>query len=121
MPICSNCPFGFEDGRIVSYLARASRLQVEYEFWNEQRRRLIFEGFVGLRDNCAIGVTVGALVSKDRSDFIEALSRRLYVDVPQDVHWSHFQFLDLDDEPMFEVVSVSCTCAEVDPGCQSSV
>lgn len=112
MSTIPNCPCGFEDGHIVGYRASSSGLEVEYEFWNEKHGRLVFDGLIGVRDNSAIGVTVSVLAEKRQSDFVDALVCRLYECPPDDLRWRHFQFLDLDDQPMFEVVAESCVFAE---------
>ena len=105
-PITS-CPFGFEDGQIVGYRADASNLEVDFEFWNEKRGTLVFEGLVGMHDNSAIGVTVGSVTEQMASPLVDALIRRRFEVRPEGLQWTHFQFLDLDDQPMFEIVAES--------------
>jgi hypothetical protein len=104
-----NCPFGVEDGHIVAYRASESRLEVDYEFWNEKRGTILFDDFFGVHDNTAIGITVGALVEKTSSDLLTHLIGRSYVVAPADLNWRHFQFLDVDDQAIFEVVAISAS------------
>ncbi len=109
MPQGLEVSIGFADGHVLSYRAESDKLQLEYNFWNDQQRTLIFEGFVGLRDHCAIGVEVSEVVTKDASEYIDFLTRRLYVEAPADFRLRHFQFLDLDGEPMLDIAAASCT------------
>jgi hypothetical protein len=104
-----NCPFGVEDGHIVAYRASESRLEVDYEFWNEQRGTFVFDDFCGAHDNTAIGITIGSLVEQTSSDLLTRLIGRSYVVVPANLDWRHFQFLDIDDQAIFEVVAVSAS------------
>ena len=108
MMIC-NCPFGFEDGRILAYRADASKLELTYEFWNEQVGTLVFHNLVGVHDNSAIAVTVGSVAEKQDSDLVNLLVRRRYEIPPARLNWRHFQILDLDDQPILEVVAESCS------------
>lgn len=108
MSITSQCPFGFEDGQVIGYRAAPSSLILEYQFWNDKTGNLIFDGFVGLRDHCAIGVAVANAIEKSASDFVDVLSRRLN-EGPGRLDCRCFQFLDLDDQPMLEIVAKSCT------------
>jgi hypothetical protein len=101
----SVCPFGFEDGKIVAYRAESSTLQVDYVFWNELRGRLSFGGFVALRDDGAINVTIASLATKQSSSFLDLVVQRQFVQPPSELKWKSFQFLDLDDTPMFEVIA----------------
>jgi hypothetical protein len=106
--ICDT-PFGFEDGHIVRYCTTSGRLEVEFEFWNEKYGVLIFEGLIGLYDNGAIGVTVSSVCEVNPSELLSSLIRRQYEKPPAVIDWKHFRFLDLDDNPMFEVVAQSCS------------
>lgn len=112
MTLISSCPFGFEDGHIVAYRAGSSKLEVDYEFWNERRGKLVFDGLVGVHDNSAIGVTVGSLTEKESSEFVDAFVQRRFEHAPEGLRWKHFQFLDLDDQPLFEVVAESCSFSQ---------
>jgi hypothetical protein len=107
MALSIDCPFGFEDGHIVAYKTELRRLTVEYEFWNAQTGQLLFESIIGVRDNCSIGVTVGSVVETDSSEFINLLKQRLYEGPPARLNWTHYQFRDLDKQPIFEVVAES--------------
>jgi hypothetical protein len=109
MILIPGCQFGFEDGRIISYHAEPFKLVVNYEFWNEQIGKLIFEGLVGVRDMSAIRVTVSAVTEKQQSELVKMLIGRRFEHAPNELHWRHFQFLDLDDQPMFDVVADSCS------------
>lgn len=102
-------PLSFEDGHIVGYRALLGKLELEFECWNEARRTLIFEGYVGLRDNGAVGVIAGGMTERIESDFLKLLSDRLYEVPPADSKWRQFKILDLDDQPMLEVVAESCS------------
>jgi hypothetical protein len=108
LPICE-CPFGFEDGHVVGYTAQSSRLELKYQFWNEHIGLLVFEGFVALHDNSAIGVTVGSASQANSSDLLNVIASRRFERPPQPLSWKHFQFLDLDDTPMLEIVAHSCS------------
>lgn len=110
--ICES-PFGFEDGQIVSYHADAGRLEVLFEFWNEQRGTLLFDGLVGLNDAGAIGVTVGCLCEVQSSELVASLLRRHFETPPESLDWKHFRFLDVDDGAMYDVVAKSCSFAGV--------
>jgi hypothetical protein len=101
----ANCPLGFEDGQIIAYRGELSLLEVTYEFWNERTGRLIFEGFIGMRDSCAVGVTVSSIRIVQPSKLVDTLMHRLFEHPPEGIDLRHFQFLDLDDHPMFEVVA----------------
>jgi len=109
MTAIPNCPYGFEDGHIVGYRSNSSRLNVEYEFWNEHHGWLVFDGLIGMRDNSAIGVTIGLVSEADDSEFLRLLIRRRFENTPNGLRWTSYQFLDLDDATMFEVVAESCT------------
>jgi hypothetical protein len=107
--ICANCPFGFEDGHIVGYCARGSRLELEYEFWNEIRGKLVFERFVGVRDQGAVGAEVGAFSEMHDSEYIACLARRFYEDSQEVLDWKHFRFVVVDGTTIFEVVAPTCS------------
>lgn len=107
-PICES-PLGFEDGQIVSYRAVAGRLEVDFEFWNEQRGKLVFEGLVGIQDAGAIGVTVGSACETPSSEFVASLVRRHFERPPETLDWKHFRFLDVEDGALFDVVAKSCS------------
>jgi hypothetical protein len=110
--ICES-PYGFEDGQIVSYRASTGRLEVIFEFWNEQRGIVLFEGLVGIHDAGAIDVTVGSVCEMKSSDFLASLVARHYERPPETVTWKHFRFLDVDDGAMFDVVADSCSLTGV--------
>jgi hypothetical protein len=102
-------PFGLEDGRILNYCARDGRLQLEYEFWNEKRGTLVFEGYVGACDRGALGAEVGSFTELGDSALIESLLNRNYKIRPESHGWKHFRFLGVDDDVLFEVVAPSCS------------
>lgn len=106
--VCES-PFGFEDGQVVRYAAADGRLEVIFEFWNEQRGTLIFQGLVAVCDFGALGVTVGAVDEVSTSDLLRSLVRRHFEIAPKQLDWRHYRFLDLDDGAMFEVVAQSCS------------
>ncbi len=107
-----DCPFGFEDGHVVSYRAEGGRLFVQFEFWSERRGILVFEGLVGMHDEGATGVTVGSVCELLSSELITSLARRHFEIPPENTGWRHFRFLDLNDGAMFEVVASSCSFEE---------
>jgi hypothetical protein len=109
MTLISECPIGFEDGSIVGYRAESSTLEVHFRFWNDQLGTFAFGGFVGLRDLGSIGVTVGSIIEKETSELVNSLVCRLFERVPEGLSWVTFQFCDLDDQPMLEVVAESCS------------
>ena len=107
-PICES-PLGFEDGQIASYRAVAGRLEVDFEFWNEQLGKLVFEGLVGIQDAGAIGVTVGSSCEAPSSDLVASLIRRHFERPPETLDWKHFRFLDVEGGALFDVVARSCS------------
>jgi hypothetical protein len=111
MTLICETPFGFEDGQIVSYHAGDGRLEVLFEFWNEQHGTLVFEGLVGLHDAGAIGVTVGSVCEVQSSELMASLAHRHFETPPESLDWRHFRFLDVDDGAMFDVVAQSCSFA----------
>jgi hypothetical protein len=113
MTLICKLPFGLEDGQIVSYRAAAGRLEVDFEFWNEQRGTLVFEGLVGIHDAGAIGVTVGSVREVESSELVASLVQRHFERPPESIDWKHFRFLDLDDGALFDVVAQSCSFAGV--------
>jgi hypothetical protein len=116
--IC-DCPFGFEDGHVVGYEADSDRLQVTFEFWNEKHRNLRFEEFQAMHDNCAIGVTIGSANQSKESELIARVVQHQFDEPPKSMNLRHYQFLDLDDNPVLEVVAESCSftpCPEVRGG-----
>jgi hypothetical protein len=100
-----NCHYGFEDGHIVSYTAEPDKLTVVYEFWNEKRGRLIFDGFVGLRDYGALGFTIRSTKEEESSQFITDVLKHYYKTPPENSGLKHFIFLDTEDYPALEVVA----------------
>jgi hypothetical protein len=106
--ICQS-PFGFEDGEVVNYRVASERLEMTYEFWNEKRATITFERFVAVRDIGSIGVTVGRVLQLNSSKLLSELVARHYDAPPEEVPWTHFQFLDVQDEPMLEIVASDCT------------
>jgi len=109
MTIICESPFGFEDGQILSYRATAGRLEVDFEFWNEQRGTLVFEGLVGIHDAGAIGGTVGSVCEVEFSELVASLVRRHFETPPESLNWKHFRFLDVDERAIFDVVAHSCS------------
>jgi hypothetical protein len=105
----SKCPFGFEDGRILSYRALSDRLELSYQFWNGERGTLVFDGFLGARDMGAIEMDVGSFSQQNDSEFLALLVERNYEKRPDDLNWTHFRFLDVEDSVIFEVVAPSCS------------
>jgi hypothetical protein len=109
MTLLCESPLGCEDGQILGYRAGGGRLEVDFEFWNEQRGTLVFEGLVGIQDVGAIGVTVGSVCEVGASELVVSLVRRHFERPPEALDWKHFRFLDVDDGAMFDVVAQSCS------------
>jgi hypothetical protein len=70
---------------------------------------ILFNEFVGLRDNSALGVTIGSVSQLEASDLINTLMNRRFEKPPPGLQWKHFSFLDLDEKPVLEVVAESCS------------
>lgn len=103
-----NSPFGFEDGRIVSYSAVPDLLSVVYEFWNETRSLLVFDGFLAMHDHACLGVTIGSTYETNASELIAKVIRLQFDDPPSDLGLVHYAFSDVDDNVVFEVIAKSC-------------
>jgi hypothetical protein len=108
-----DCPIGFEDGHIASYEADADCLLVNYEFWNEKHGKFSFEGFLAMRDNNAIDVIIGSTKQIRSSELLTTVLRHQYTKLPEEWDLMHYQFLDVDDTPVFEVVAKACHFTEV--------
>ena len=85
-----------------------------FEFWNEQRGFVLFEGLIGIRDVGAIGMTVGSVGEVKASDFLASLVARHYGKPPETMTRKHFRFLDVDDGVMLDVVAESCSFAGIE-------
>ena len=104
-----NCPFGFEDGHIKGYEAAFECLHVTVEFWNEKQGALTFLQPLAVRDNASIGVTLGSVKQNHSSELIMEVVAHQYGKPPETIDLSHYQFLDLDDFPILEIVAKSCS------------
>ena len=101
-------PFGFEDGHVVSYHADSEGLRLTFEFWNEQRRTFIFKGLVGVVDHGAIGLTISGTRAASHSELLSrAVARHFEKRAPQS-RLMHFEFLDLDEAPVLQIVAEEC-------------
>ena len=107
-----DCPYGFEDGFVVSYNAAENRLNVIYEFWNERRGVLTFDGFRALNDNFAIGTTIGSAKQLQTSQLIKTVIGREYEKPPEQTDLNCYILLDADDNIALEIVASSCRFAE---------
>ena len=98
-------PHGFEDGEIVSYRMTSEALSVEYRFWNASVAILQFVDPVAMRDDGAVGATIGSVDLTRSSELIADMVRRVYVTPPESPPWRHFRFLNVDDEPVLQVIA----------------
>jgi hypothetical protein len=74
-----------------------------------ERGTLVFDGFLGARDMGAIEMDVGSFSQQNDSEFLALLVERNYEKRPDDLDWTHFRFLDVEDSVIFEVVAPSCS------------
>jgi hypothetical protein len=109
-----NCPIGFEDGHIEAYEADSEWLILKIEFWNEKHGTLRFQEPWAVHDNAAIGVILGSVKQHQSSELLRQVVVHQFEKPPQNIDLQHYQFLDLDDYPVFEVVAKACSFFPLD-------
>lgn len=109
-----DCPYGFEDGYVVSYSADEGRLQVKYEFWNERIGLFTFDGFRALHDHFAIGTTIGSARAMDDSELIRTAINQEYQTPPERVGLVDYVLVDTDGIVVLEVVASGCHFVDQD-------
>jgi hypothetical protein len=108
LDLCES-PFGFEDGQILSYRAGPDGLFVQFEFWNEERRIFEFKDVLAVADDGAIGLTIARAGSTTESEFLSRIVARHYDKDPAAVQFKNFEFFDLEDFPVFQVIARDCS------------
>lgn len=103
----SECPYGFEDGYIISYEVDSERLLLTYKFWNEQEGMLAFDGLAALRHVGAVGAEIGGVAEDSDSELLTELLKHDYESPPAATDLTCFRFLDVGDFPVLEVIARS--------------
>lgn len=97
---------GFADAEIVFYAMRGSSLRVCLNAWNGTRLKIEFKEAVGVVDMGAKDISDLCSESGD-STFLREVVARLYESESSPERTTHnlYQFLDLDGEPVMQVVA----------------
>ncbi len=105
-----DCPIGFDDGVISGYDMRDSILSVNVVAWNESTLTIRFSGVLYFQDRGGRQLSRVMEVVETSSLVLSAL-RYHFTSPPHPIQHRHFQFVDLDDVPVLEVVAVECRVA----------
>jgi hypothetical protein len=96
--------FSFADSEFISYKQSNLELSVEIKAWNGDCWVVAFKLFAGLLD-CGAG-DLSDLVEETRpNDFYGKVLSRVFEGVPAENPYRLFQFLDLDQQPVLEVIA----------------
>jgi hypothetical protein len=101
---------GFADGSVVGYTRNLSSLTLTLKAWNDDRLRIEFTGVLGLRD-LGVGDVSDLCEESDKSVFMEDAIASAYEVVPEEIPYKLFRLLDLDDQPMMEIVAADVKIA----------
>ena len=94
----------FNDGEVIDYAKRGHDLIVEAKAWNAERLLVRFRGMAALRD-LGVGDISDLCEAGETTSLLTDVLDRLYDILPPDHGLQCFEFLDLDGEPVFEVVA----------------
>ena len=104
---------GFSDGEVRSYHREEDELTVILSTWNNVLLKIKFSDTIGVSD-LGVGDVSGVYQESLASPFMEQVIRRLYDAPPPSPPYSLYQFLDLDEQPVLEVVAGSIDISRLD-------
>ena len=95
------------DAEIHTYERGHTSVRVEIHARNGKSLELEFTGLEGLLDYP--GRDISALVWFATSDFLDAVTQRVFPDgPPEELPYRSYQFLDGDDEVCLEIIAAHC-------------
>jgi hypothetical protein len=96
---------GFSDAELSSYSKKEDIFIVSVLAWNESLITVTFSDVIRVLDNDTNSISAFCKVV-EQNDFLQAALNRLYEeDAPSEHSYTHYQFLDNDDQPALEIVS----------------
>jgi hypothetical protein len=98
--------FGFSDSELVSYQRTGDEFTVTVKAWNGSRLTVFFKQFEGVLDY-GLGDISDFVEESDETPFIKQVISRIFTETPKEHTYRVYQFLDLDGEPILEVVAAS--------------
>jgi hypothetical protein len=96
---------GFSDAEFRSYAKDNDNFTVVVEAWNQAHLKVIFFGVIGIIDR-NIGSISDLVMDTDESEFVMESIALMYDRPPTIRSYNLYQFLDLDDRPVLEVVAL---------------
>jgi hypothetical protein len=102
---------GFSDGEIISYFRDERSLTVKLKTWNDKYLSVLFSDVVGIVDY-GIGDISNFIEEDEKSLFLKTILDKVYESIPNEQPYRLFQFLDLDDNPVLEIVAVAQSITE---------
>ena len=99
-------PIGLEDSEFISYAKKDAFFFMYIKLWNEKKMEVSFEDAIRILDKDLGDISSFGVVSGD-STFLQDAMASLYVNVPINHEYYHFQFYNLDDIPTIELIAKS--------------
>jgi hypothetical protein len=92
------------DSQFEKYIKDNGNLIIKIALWNNEKLEIIFEDTIRLLDN-DFGDFVTIYNLGQNSDFINKAIDKVYEKKPEKHNYYHYQFKNIDDEIVLEVVS----------------
>jgi hypothetical protein len=101
-----NLSFGLEDSEFESYSydIKSDRLVIQIRLWNANLVKFSFYEVIHFVDKANYGTDSFCEVISEVPLLQEAI-KNYYEKVPEKHHFKVYEFLNLDDEPSFEIIS----------------
>ncbi len=99
---------GLADSELVgySYSRNNDNLIIEIKAWNENIIEITFISPILFVDKECEAMTAFRQNFSYSDIYLEALNKT-YEKIPEDIPYKYFQFLNLDDEPVLEIISIN--------------
>ncbi len=103
-----NFEIGFADGEVISYNRKNDNLIISVKAWNEKTILVLCKDLIGFFDKGAWDISDFCEVKSETNLLREVLNRQ-FEKPPKDHGYKVFQFLDIDDQVVIEVI-----CSEIE-------
>ena len=96
---------GFSDSELLSYQQKSGKFTAFLKMWNGVEIQIEFSEVTGVND---LGVgDISNFVEDENTPFLNSILSKVYEIAPTSHPYRSFQFLDLDDNPVLEIIAVS--------------
>jgi hypothetical protein len=96
-------PIGLDDAELLQFSYQNNQLDIVLKLWNGKKLFIKFKHvilFFALDH-----LDIKALYCKKEGKFLELALSRAYVKVPDNHEYKLFQFYDIEDDPVLEIVA----------------